>query len=345
MRGIIVLLVAIFLWMIYYSFHNVHSNNQESKATTQNNTSSNVTQTFDDTEQNQFQGNNQQFKSSDENESLNTANIVHPIYDVYWAYSLGGDNGNIGGIYGANIDSLDIPTKVININTSIESIATDKNGNIYWADSLRDGIYKADKNGNNIQEIVSDLSHPMGIAIDSKRNRIYWADSQQDIKKGFIGYSNLDGKDKKLIVTDKLKSGGGLYYDEQHDKLYISDLFGGKIMRLDLINNDLSILAYAGQPDGLTVDYKNRRIVWADIEDDCIASVGFDGSDKRVLVQFESGFANPSAVTINKANNRIIYAMSKDSIGQIGSSNLDGGNSKIVYSSFHPSAQALFGTK
>jgi hypothetical protein len=343
--------------MLYYSFHDVDEKYQKVQLSTQdeqheskkqnNDLPSDISNQIKSAQaKNPNKENNKNMMGEKQfiniKKSIEMPKATYPIYDVYWVNAVGGGKG---GIYGGKTDALDVPSRIIGVHGRIKTVAVDKKGNIYWSNNIENAIYRADKNGDNITRIISGLSHPLGIAIDNKRGRIYWADWQQKIKKGFIGYSNLDGSESKLIVVDQLKSGGDIFYDTKYDILYISDLFGAKIMRLDLKNYDLSKLTHAEQPGGLAVDYKNRRVVWADTGNDSIMSVRFDGSDKYDLIKFESAFANPEALTLDEVNNQLIYAIHNNDVNsgdQIELSNLDGSKRRVINKLSNTTVKSLF---
>ena len=267
-----------------------------------------------------------------------------PTYDLYWITTINGNmTGDVGGIYGVKRDEMDISTKIIHLNTRVHSAVVDKAGNIYWTDITNHGIYKADPDGSNVQKIISDINRPTAITIDHTRGRIYWTNWLDN--RAEVGFADLDNSEKKVISTDSkiLRSGGGLFYDEVYDKLYVSDLSGRKIIRIDLKTNDVTRLAYANQPAGIVVDYKNRRVIWADIADDSISSVKFDGSDQKVLIKFESQFSNPTALTIDKVNDRLVYIYNAPKgLERLETSDLDGSNRKVMNHSVEHTAHSLF---
>ena len=270
------------------------------------------------------------------------------IYDIYWASSIGGSSQKYdGGIYGANIDAMDIPTKIINLTSRINPVTVDKDGNIYWCDVTNMGIYKANPDGTNIRKIISGIKHPIGIAIDNNNKRVYWANwlNEKGKRKGEIGFSSLSGSGKHIIISDRhvLKSGGHIFYDGVYNKLYVSDLFGHQVIRIDLKTNNTTKISNANQPADLVVDYKNRRVIWSDIAKDSISSVKFDGSDKKVLIKFKSIFANPGSLTIDTINNRLVYAINTKKGGeQLETSNLDGTNRQVVNNNLASEVLSLF---
>ncbi|WP_263833565.1 SMP-30/gluconolactonase/LRE family protein [Sulfurospirillum oryzae] len=271
-----------------------------------------------------------------------------PTYDLYWTTTISSNiGGDVGGIYGVKRDEMDISTKIIHLRADVRSATVDKAGNIYWTDITNHGIYKAKPDGSNVQKIISDIYRPTVITIDNTRGRIYWINWLDGLKVE-VCFADLDNYEKKIILPNSrmsIRSGSGLFYDAIYDKLYLSDYSGGQIIRIDLKTNEFSRLTYAQQPQGIVVDYKNRRVIWADTSDDSISSVTFDGSDKKVLIKFESQFANPTALTIDKVNERLVYIYGepKKDLHFLETSNLDGSDRKVVNHSIeHSGSSSLF---
>lgn len=51
-------------------------------------------------------------------------------------------------------------------------------------------------------------------------------------------------------------------------------------------------------PNGLTVDYQDRKIFWADAKLNFIHSCDFDGSNRRTVVSGQSSLPHPFALTL-----------------------------------------------
>ena len=52
---------------------------------------------------------------------------------------------------------------------------------MYWADSTKDKIQRADLDGSNVEDFVtSGLSDPSGIALDVAGGKMYWTDVLAD---------------------------------------------------------------------------------------------------------------------------------------------------------------------
>ena len=59
-------------------------------------------------------------------------------------------------------------------------------------------IQHANLEGSNIEDIITDLQSPRGIALDVPNGKMYWA----DLGAGKIQRANLDGSDIEDIITN-----------------------------------------------------------------------------------------------------------------------------------------------
>ncbi|RUS74219.1 hypothetical protein EGW08_018025 [Elysia chlorotica] len=77
------------------------------------------------------------------------------------------------------------------------------NGHMYWTDwgETKPMIARAYLDGTHRQEIISTgVKWPNGLALDLTEGRLYWGDAIKDR----IESANLDGTDRKVLVSDKL---------------------------------------------------------------------------------------------------------------------------------------------
>jgi len=264
-------------------------------------------------------------------------------YDVYYctAVNISTTNGNTeeSAIYGAYRESLNNFTKIINIsgtNKFMDSCTVDDFGNLYWTDRSANGIFKSDAEGKHIEQIVFGLDTPYGLAIDENNKRLYWSNwiHNNNPQSGEVGYCDLDGGNKKIIITEGLVSGGSLVV--ANDKLYISDFFGGQIMTTSLNGENLEKIADANQPSQIAFDYDNNKLIWSDIADDKISSIDLITLQTTDLIVFDDIFANPKALAIDKINNKILFinpvlnnGVGQNPSSQLHSADLDGNNINI----------------
>lgn len=258
----------------------------------------------------------------------NIAQIIEPViaspmeqkhsapiqrFHTYWLHS--GSSNNLkhsdqyGGIYGCYENGLKNPVEIVSFNHEVRSMAVDSEGNLYWADITTGQIMKSDLNGQNIRAIVGKLSHPMGIAIDRQRKILFWSDRQQNSRGFFggIGRSDLDGNNVKYIVVNDLRSGGKLKIDEQEAKLYIPDVEGRKIIRVNEDGQNLIGLVFSVKPEGFDLDTQRRKMYWTDDMNSGIYESDYDGRNKRIVYTYYTTDENFETVMFNPNDQRIYF--------------------------------------
>ena len=83
---------------------------------------------------------------------------------------------------------------------------------MYWSDSVLNKIQRANMDGTEVEDIVTDgLDTPDGLAVDSTGRKIYWTDTG----KQRIEVASLDGKMRKVLVWESLDNPRAiaLHYD------------------------------------------------------------------------------------------------------------------------------------
>ena len=118
---------------------------------------------------------------------------------MYWVHG--------GKIQRANLDGSDIEdlaTDLRNPRNTVRDVEGDK---MYWTSwwftdyyqrETAGKIQRANLDGSNIEDLVTDLSFPGGIALDVINGKMYWTDSGTDM----IQRANLDGSNIENLVTD-----------------------------------------------------------------------------------------------------------------------------------------------
>ena len=97
------------------------------------------------------------------------------------------------------------------------------NSKMYWTDVDTDKIQRANLDGSNVEDLVTGLSDPFGIALDVAKGKMYWTD--QYIDK--IQRADLDGSNVEDLVTTGLFSSIGIALDL--GQMYWTDARIGKI--------------------------------------------------------------------------------------------------------------------
>ena len=137
-----------------------------------------------------------------------------------------------GRIRRANLNGKSIKNLIQNLN-SPEAIALDVGGGkIYYAEP--DSLWRANLNGRNREELVTDLATLGRITIVN--GKIYWTE-KIDAKMGAVKRANLDGTNvEELISIQGIPF--GIAVDSVGGKLYWTNS-GGKIQRANLKNSKI----------------------------------------------------------------------------------------------------------
>ena len=67
---------------------------------------------------------------------------------------------------------------------------------------------------------------------------------------------------------------------------------------MDGKNRDVIVSMQLGEPYGITIDYSNQRIYWADNDEDRIEYSNYFGDGRTILVSASDGVVDPFALTI-----------------------------------------------
>lgn len=268
--------------------------------------------------------------------------INYNQFHAYWVHAMSGTGPDgiqryRGAIFGCSQESFNNPVEIVSLDHDVRSIAVDENRNIYWTDITTGEILKADPSGHNIRAIVRGLMYPIALAIDNKNKKLYWNDWQNKLKqqKGYIGRSSLNGEGAEIIVSSGLRSGGTIKIDEREGKIYVADLFGKKIVRINLDGTNMVPVAYSEQPAGLDIDYDHRRIYWSDLSKDGIYVSDFDGRNQQRIYTNGDGFSNPEALMYDHRLQRIFFAQNINYQDTIFSIDINGNNLQNEYAQPH----------
>ena len=113
---------------------------------------------------------------------------------------------------------------------------------IFWTDSGTDKIQRANLDManlevSNVEDLVTGLDRPLGIALDVAGGKLYWTNWDT----GKIQRANLDGSNIEDLVTG-LVSPDGIALDVAGGKMYWTDFGTDKIQRANLDGSDVEDL-------------------------------------------------------------------------------------------------------
>ena len=160
---------------------------------------------------------------------------------------------------------------------------------IYWSDIAVKKIQRVHiDNGlqpGSIEDfIIEDLGIPEDLAVDWTGRKLFWTDASKKI----IEVINLDGTQRRALISTKHDKPRAIVLDPANDKVYWTD-WGSepKILRARMSDgSQKEVLVNSGivWPNGIALDYIDNILFWADANTDKIEKSDFDGQSRRVLI-------------------------------------------------------------
>nr|XP_046225254.1 LOW QUALITY PROTEIN: low-density lipoprotein receptor-related protein 2 [Oncorhynchus gorbuscha] len=194
----------------------------------------------------------------------------------------------------------DVTLPLTGLGVTFSSSAVEFDGNeeaVFYNDRSRQIIYKSNTNGSNTEILTGyRVGHAESMAYDWTSKVLFWTSSSYRVVVAF----RVTDKSRRDIVKG-LKSPRGLAVHPSAGYLFWTDWYRpAVIMRswtdgsnaVPLINTTL------GWPNGLTVDYMNDRLYWADALLDQIGHVGIDGYDRQKFSNIGQ-ITQPFSITIH----------------------------------------------
>ncbi|XP_074659791.1 low-density lipoprotein receptor-related protein 6-like [Tubulanus polymorphus] len=159
---------------------------------------------------------------------------------------------------------------------------------IYWTDLQLKSISRAFINGSALETVIQfGLEFPEGMAVDWVAHNLYWA----DMSTKRIEVARLDGSSRRVIIWRDLEDPRSLALDPPQGHMYWTDWCDdkSKIERaaLDGSHRVVLIEIIGGKAIGLTIDYSERRIYWADLDAKVIESSDMNGGDRKRVIPGE----------------------------------------------------------
>ena len=173
---------------------------------------------------------------------------------------------------GTNVEQIvSIGTsQTVRLTLDLES-ATQK---IYWTTATSGKVQRANLDGSNVEDLVTGLTSPRGIALDIAGGKMYWSSSNgQKIQR-----ADLDGTAAEDIVTG-LSYAEGIAVDHGAGKVYWSNPNLHTIHRANLDGTSIeTIVSSLGYPRDLALDTEAGKLYWADDKTHKLQRANLDGS-------------------------------------------------------------------
>nr|XP_026693132.1 low-density lipoprotein receptor-related protein 1-like [Ciona intestinalis] len=217
---------------------------------------------------------------------------------------------------------------------------------IFFTDIIQDTItratltYNAEDNSLTLSDqqaiITQGIMTPEGIAVDWINDKIYFVESTLNQ----IQMATLEGNMRTVVVAEQLVNPRGVAVDPRFGYLFWTDWGVGnsRVERSTLAGDDRVQIWKAdgdgdGWPNGLTIDYMENRVYWADAKYDIIWSSKYDASDHVMAVQRVDWLTHPFGVTT--FNDLVIWTDWRTTV--IASANKwTGENSTVIELGYNP---------
>uniref|UniRef100_A0A3B3ZAU2 EGF-like domain-containing protein n=1 Tax=Periophthalmus magnuspinnatus TaxID=409849 RepID=A0A3B3ZAU2_9GOBI len=168
---------------------------------------------------------------------------------------------------------------------------------LYWTDVVEDKIYPLTSFDVVIQY---GLATPEGLAVDWIAGNIYWVESNLDQ----IEVAKLDGTMRTTLLAGEVEHPRAIALDPRDGILFWTD-WDASMPRIEAASMSgqgrktiHKETGNGGWPNGLTVDYLERRILWIDARSDAIYSAKYDGSGLIEVLRGHEYLSHPFAVTM-----------------------------------------------
>ena len=215
--------------------------------------------------------------------------------------------------YGACVESVSGETDTgnncsaaVSITVSTASPPATGTSKLYWTDWGTDKIQRADLDGSNVEDLVSDagLDGPDGLALDQSGGKIYWT----NVGSNKIQRADLDGSNVEDLITSGLSVPYGLALDPSGGKMYWTNRQTSKIQRADLDGTnieDLLTLPGLAFPGELALDVSAGKMYWTNPGSDKIQRANLDGANVEDLVT--SGLNSPTGLALDLSGGKIYW--------------------------------------
>ena len=216
--------------------------------------------------------------------------------------------------YGACVESVNGETDTGNncsaaVTVTVATVTPPATGTskLYWTDWGADKIQRADLDGSNVEDLVSDagLDGPDGLALDVSGGKLYWADSGTNK----IQRANLDGSGIEDLATDQ-NLPFGLALDVSGGKMYWTNRYPGQIQRANLDGSGVEelVTTAVALPGALALDVAGGKMYWTSVVlggQNKIQRADLNGSNVEDLVT--SGLSSPFGLALDVAGGKIYW--------------------------------------
>lgn len=183
------------------------------------------------------------------------------------------------------LTSHNVPIPVTGIQEAVAIDFDSIDNRLYWTDISVKSISRAFMNGSQKEPVVEfGLAYPEGMAVDWLARNIYWA----DMGNNRIEVARLDGSSRRVLLWKNIANPKSLALDPSQGYMYWSE-WRKEQPSISHAHLDAShptvIITKMGRSNGLTIDFKDRRLYWTDIDNFLIESSDLNGYNREVIVR------------------------------------------------------------
>jgi hypothetical protein len=148
-------------------------------------------------------------------------------------------------------------------------------GRLFVLDLSGNRVLAMNPDGSDKKVIVTDCTHPDGIAVDAEAGHIYWTNMGiPNLDDGYIERCDVDGANRKTIIPKGITfTPKQIHLDKANGKLYWSDREGMRVMRSSLDGLQAETLVQTGHGEvdrrdetrwcvGITIDPERGHFYW-----------------------------------------------------------------------------------
>ena len=178
---------------------------------------------------------------------------------------------------------------------------------IYWTDEWASKIQRVNLDGTRVEDLVTGLKSPSGIALDVVEGKMYWTDrSTSKIQR-----ANFDGTHvEDLVPTGLLSTPSGIALDVVEGKMYWTDQGTSKIQRANFDGTHVEDLVatelFFSAPSGIALDVVEGKMYWTDWIEKEIQRANFDGTHVKDLVP-TGLFSAPSGIALDVVGRKMYW--------------------------------------
>ena len=206
---------------------------------------------------------------------------------------------------------------------------TKVSASVFWtAREQGDGKIKVLHDGFMVEDIVTGLQEPLGIAVDNVNEKVYWSDVNFESNQSTLQRANFDGSNTETIISIENTIIYSIAIDSAQNKIYWTDILANEIMRVNLDGGNTEFVTPThGTAYGITLDAASKKLYWATHEQGEIWSADLNGDNQQRL-----GITGRGARSVSLHSNATKLYISNNTTNEILELDLSTRNMFVLFS-------------